>query len=228
MLIDLDNPPDIAKPYAELCAELKAERDGLLQRRDELLALVVKLSNTVPFQDEYEGMHDQRAALVAEIGTLRGRILEIELEQKAALKCCNEACGEQFGSFFDVAKELKRLYDYESDAITVINAGQLDVDQCKHNALSKTFVNGKCIGQHCLICWLPVGIKCRPKKSNDSGVVEVEMRAAELAAMGDLEFVSSANRGELGGYGDFEADSVVSSLFDGWDAGWLSAAIDDT
>ena len=47
-------------------------------RIQELLALVAKLSNTVPFAEEVEGWEAQRRAMIAEVGTLRARVGELE------------------------------------------------------------------------------------------------------------------------------------------------------
>lgn len=47
-------------------------------RRDELLATIVRLTNEVPFPDEVNGWVAQRAAMLAEIGTLRARVRELE------------------------------------------------------------------------------------------------------------------------------------------------------
>lgn len=62
-------------------AELEAERDALLLRRDELLALVARVSRETPLPGEADELRRQVAALVAEVGTLRARIAELEAER---------------------------------------------------------------------------------------------------------------------------------------------------
>lgn len=47
-------------------------------RRDELLATIAKLSQTVPLESEVAEALDQRGKLVAEIGTLRAALIEAE------------------------------------------------------------------------------------------------------------------------------------------------------
>jgi hypothetical protein len=54
------------------------ERDALAKRRDELLATIARLSNELPFPDEVKNWTEQRAKLVAEVGTLKARVRELE------------------------------------------------------------------------------------------------------------------------------------------------------
>lgn len=65
----------------DLLVELDA-RDAqiaaLEARRDELIALTVRLTNEVPFSGEVKGWTAQRAAMIAEVGTLRARAAELE------------------------------------------------------------------------------------------------------------------------------------------------------
>lgn len=58
----------------QLCDEI----DRLRTRRDELLATIVKLTNELPFPDEVKDWTAQRAKLIAEIGTLKARVVELE------------------------------------------------------------------------------------------------------------------------------------------------------
>lgn len=53
---------------------LLADRDELIARRNELLVLVRKLSAEVPYEEE----RGQVATLIAEVGTLRARLDELE------------------------------------------------------------------------------------------------------------------------------------------------------
>lgn len=56
--------------------EARAERDALVIRRDELLATIVRVTNETPFPDEMKGWTEQRAKLVAEVGTLKAASAE--------------------------------------------------------------------------------------------------------------------------------------------------------
>lgn len=55
-----------------------AEIEALTKRRDELLEMVAKLSQTVPLESEVAEALNQRGALLAEVGTLKARIVELE------------------------------------------------------------------------------------------------------------------------------------------------------
>ncbi len=65
-------------PVRQENRQLKAEIQRLNVRQDELLQTIRKLSATVPFQDEVDNWQSQRASMIAEIGTLRARIKELE------------------------------------------------------------------------------------------------------------------------------------------------------
>jgi len=54
--------------------ELRSNRDQLTVRRDELLATIARLSNTVPFPEEFATWESQRAKLIAEVGSLRSQV----------------------------------------------------------------------------------------------------------------------------------------------------------
>ena len=66
---------------AEACRE---DQRALATRRDELLQVIARLSNTVPFPDEWKDWESTRAKLVAEIGTLRNRVASLEDMAKEA------------------------------------------------------------------------------------------------------------------------------------------------
>lgn len=73
--IDLANARDAAlEACATRIAELLAEVAALTERRDALLALIASISQSTPLPSELEGWEGQRAALVAEIGTLRAQL----------------------------------------------------------------------------------------------------------------------------------------------------------
>jgi len=54
------------------------ENKKLTVRRDELLAMVAKLSQTVPLDSEVAEALTQRGTLLAEVGTLKARVVELE------------------------------------------------------------------------------------------------------------------------------------------------------
>lgn len=64
----------------EELAKAKAEVVALTERRDALLALAAKLTQTEPLPEEVKGAIDAQRALIAEVGTLRARNAELERE----------------------------------------------------------------------------------------------------------------------------------------------------
>jgi len=64
---------------------LREQNDGLMKRRDELLTMVANLSQTVPLESEVAEALNQRGALMAEIGTLKSRLAELERRVDATL-----------------------------------------------------------------------------------------------------------------------------------------------
>lgn len=62
---------------AELDIE-KAENRRLLTRVAELHQAMIRVSNETPFADEAKDALAQRGVLVAEVGTLKARVLELE------------------------------------------------------------------------------------------------------------------------------------------------------
>lgn len=65
-------------------ADVQADNADLTKRRDELLALVANLSQTVPLESEVNEALGQRGMLLAEIGTLRAEIEELRENLRAA------------------------------------------------------------------------------------------------------------------------------------------------
>lgn len=53
------------------------ERNQLRGRQQELLAAIAKISQTTPFPEELIGWEAQRAAMIAEIGTLRASLAKV-------------------------------------------------------------------------------------------------------------------------------------------------------
>lgn len=61
-------------------ARLLTRVEQLETRQQELLQQIWNLSQSTPLPAEYEGWTSQRAALVAEVGTLKARVAELERE----------------------------------------------------------------------------------------------------------------------------------------------------
>lgn len=74
----LERPPASAESLAE--AEVLRAKEvalrGLLKRRDELLVTIRNLSASVPYEEEA----GSAAVLIAEVGTLKARVAELERE----------------------------------------------------------------------------------------------------------------------------------------------------
>ena len=62
---------------------LEARVGELERRQQELLATIVKVTNETPYSDEIRGALEQRGTLLAEVGTLKARVAELE---EAALR----------------------------------------------------------------------------------------------------------------------------------------------
>jgi hypothetical protein len=65
---------ELRRSAIETMTEQADRFDELRKRRDELLATIVRLSNTVPFPEEFATWESQRAKLIAEIGSLRSQV----------------------------------------------------------------------------------------------------------------------------------------------------------
>lgn len=87
--------------------------DALLTRQQELLGLVAKLSRETPYADEVKGWEDQRRAMIAEIGTLRARVAELEQTGRDELR---EAIEEV------IANNEARCLDNNADRAAVARA----------------------------------------------------------------------------------------------------------
>lgn len=62
----------------ERLERLEAESARLRERQQEHLALIARISQSTPLAIEIEGWEAQRAAFMAEVGTLRARVAEME------------------------------------------------------------------------------------------------------------------------------------------------------
>jgi hypothetical protein len=65
---------DEAADFADRVLNELASVTKLEQRQQELLATIAKLSATTPYADEIAGWEGQRAAMLAEVGTLRSAL----------------------------------------------------------------------------------------------------------------------------------------------------------
>jgi hypothetical protein len=72
--------PDRLNFEASVAIALLDRIDELETRRDELLATVVKVTNSTPFADEAKDALEQRGALVAEVGTLKSTVASLRRE----------------------------------------------------------------------------------------------------------------------------------------------------
>lgn len=70
MSVDLDHPREGCEDYHELLVEA-------LKRRDELLMTIRQLSQQMPYEEE----KGSTATLIAEVGTLKARVAELERER---------------------------------------------------------------------------------------------------------------------------------------------------
>lgn len=75
MLAAASKACDVMEDIGEQASKRIAE---LEQRQQGHLALIVKLTNETLFADEIAGWKEQRAKMIAEIGTLKARIAELE------------------------------------------------------------------------------------------------------------------------------------------------------
>lgn len=66
----------VAAPMADQLEAAQAEIARLRTRQAELLQTIVRVTNETPFPDEVKGWTEQRAKLVAEVGTLRSQLIE--------------------------------------------------------------------------------------------------------------------------------------------------------
>ncbi len=77
-LHDLDDEhSELVNWFLEMATQAEEQIAGLIKRRDELLVLVRNISQSTPLVAELEGWEGQRAALVAEVGTLRAQVDEV-------------------------------------------------------------------------------------------------------------------------------------------------------
>jgi NTP pyrophosphatase (non-canonical NTP hydrolase) len=81
--IDAANPSAILELIA-LLHDQASQAKALARRRDELLVTIRNLSQSTPLPDELAGWERQRAALVAEVGTLKARVAELERQRDDA------------------------------------------------------------------------------------------------------------------------------------------------
>jgi len=69
---------ELAATCGAIAAESIIENDRLIVRQQELLRAIAKMAQELPFPDEVRNWGEQRAKLIAEIGTLKARVAELE------------------------------------------------------------------------------------------------------------------------------------------------------
>lgn len=121
--------------------QLLAEVERLTTRQAELLATIVRLTNETPFPDEVKGWTAQRAAMVAEIGTLRAMCLEQRTDllaetdrvaaerdaARSALAAAESTTEEQIATWLDGKAEHysrnRNIGPYSSELAAYIRSG---------------------------------------------------------------------------------------------------------
>jgi hypothetical protein len=79
-----ENAHTRAQAMAVEVERLRADNAALTARRDELLATIARISQSEPLPDEVQHALSRQGALLAEVGTLRARIAELEGERAIA------------------------------------------------------------------------------------------------------------------------------------------------
>lgn len=103
---------DTVNDLTDQLNEALAEVDRLKERQQQLLATIVRLTNEVPFPDEIKGWQEQRAKLIAEIGTLRAAVKTLAEDLGKYRELCQrmrpvyEAAVEWSESFGELSKRL--------------------------------------------------------------------------------------------------------------------------
>ena len=103
-------------------------------RRDELLALTVRLANVVPFPDEVHGWTTQRAAMITEVGTLRARAAELSVEVDR-LASAATASDRVASHYHTQALKLRDMYNTAIERVRLAVADIADRD-CVINAMT--------------------------------------------------------------------------------------------
>lgn len=107
-----------AYQVAEALQAALAEIDRLGERQQEHLQLIAKLTRETPYPDEIKECKAHRAALIAEVGTLRGRVAELEQETATMRPVLDAAL--QHGNKFSDCETLDLAVDtYRSPAPAV-------------------------------------------------------------------------------------------------------------
>lgn len=89
---------------------------ALETRRDELRALTVRLTNEVPFPNEIQGWTAQRAAMIAEVGTLRARVSE--LSNKADRLAVVAAASDRIAAYYHAqTRKLRGLHNEAKECV---------------------------------------------------------------------------------------------------------------
>ena len=100
---------------------LRTERDALAIRRDELLALVARVTNETPFPDEVKGWESQRAAMIAQVGTLRAELAAAQAERDEARRERDIALARG-GQYLDAAELVQKAHEHACASLATLTA----------------------------------------------------------------------------------------------------------
>jgi hypothetical protein len=122
-----DLEPHVAEPLVVMLdgvPRLLAEVERLRARQQVHLAQIASLSQSAPLPEELQGWESARAALVAEVGTLRAQVAEADRDAEAAAGGLPIPLGEMpAGSTTRKLVIANRLLIHERDRVTVTAGG---------------------------------------------------------------------------------------------------------
>lgn len=120
----------------ERIAQLEKENAQLRERQQELLATIVKLTNELPYPDEVRGWTAQRAKLVAEIGTLRAKVAQLEGAQVKPIRLTAvDHVGNREGYIIDLGPDGPEIRTADQGKCEADRTASLDV-----------------LAEHCPVC----------------------------------------------------------------------------
>lgn len=102
-------------PSIVAARKLLRAHDDLLVRQEEHLALIAKLSRETPYPEELDECRRQRAALVAEVGTLRARDAFYELGDAVY-----DECKKQRDAFLVEVARLRKALEVAQDEVRTL------------------------------------------------------------------------------------------------------------
>lgn len=123
-------------PYAAHRAVVADQLESARRRVDELLRTCVQLTNETPFPDEIKGWQEQRAKLVAEVGSLKATVAERDRQLEAARREVERLTSQRFSVTDGVAlraaimREVAKETDRELDPIAYLAIANRVAEQC--------------------------------------------------------------------------------------------------